>query len=229
MLYQAIRLGCQKYHASQYNYDVAYRRYLYDRDADKWNNPETLDFTEVNRLVKFANQWKCRMPAYPSNVQNIQTGLRRALPHLNLLRDKTLLDVDLNSGIRDTTVGQLVSMRFHEIAISGKRFESVATSKMIHAAINPNLFVMWDNRIREGYGISGNRGRSYILFLKLMQNLAETAIQESIDAENLTREDAIISLTPRGHTLAKAIDEFNYVLFTEKDSDARQLVCAGYP
>ena len=100
---------------------------------------------------------------------------------------------------------------------------------MIHAAINPNLLVMWDNRIREGYGISDNGGPGYIRFLKRIQNLAEKAVREIIDAENLTREDAIISLTSRGHTLAKAIDEFNYVRFTEKDSDVRQLVRAGYP
>ena len=36
MLYEAIRLGCQKYPTYPYNYDEAYHQYLRDRDTYKW-------------------------------------------------------------------------------------------------------------------------------------------------------------------------------------------------
>ncbi len=85
MLYLAIRLGCQKYHQYEYSYDEAYRQYLEDRVEEKWAYPEMLDFDEVNRLVTFANKWKCRMPSDETNVLSILEGLRRAVPNTNSL------------------------------------------------------------------------------------------------------------------------------------------------
>ncbi len=81
MLYLAIRLGCQKYHQYEYSYDEAYRQYLEDRVEEKWAYPEMLDFDEVNRLVTFANKWKCCMPSDETNVLSILEGLRRAVPN----------------------------------------------------------------------------------------------------------------------------------------------------
>ncbi len=124
------------------------------------------------------------------------------------------------------TIRQLISTSFDEIADAGKRFESVATSKMIHAAVNLELFVMWDTRIASAHRVGAN-GDNYAHFLTLIQGQIEEAIGQVSIAENLTREGAITSLTPCGHTLAKVIDEFNYVCFTVRDDDVRQL--AGYP
>ena len=139
MLYQAIRLGCQKYHRYEYSYDQAYSQYLLCRDAAKWARPETLDFEEVSRLITFANKWKCRMPSDPTNVKNILAGLRRVVPTLNhLLKDQTLLDVRLDSEIDGMPISQLIARCFDTIATAGWRNESVGTSKMIHAAINPS-------------------------------------------------------------------------------------------
>ena len=166
------------------------------------------------------------MPSDPTNGQNVLAGLRGAAPRLNLLSGKTLLDIDLGAVIHNVSVQELISSSFDKIADSGKRFESVATSKMIHAAVNPHLFVMWDTRIASGYQV-GASGDDYANFLALMQNQIEEAILQVMVAENLKREDAITSLNERGHTLAKVVDEFNYVCFTARDNDVRLL--AGYP
>ena len=171
-------------------------------------------------------------PSFPRKRESIDPGEGEygVIIHdwykLSLLNDKTVLDVDLGLVIQDMTIRQLISTSFDEIADAGKRFESVATSKMIHAAVNLELFVMWDTRIASAHRVGAN-GDNYAHFLTLIQGQIEEAIGQVSIAENLTREGAITSLTPCGHTLAKVIDEFNYVCFTVRDDDVRQL--AGYP
>ena len=220
MLYEAIRVGCQIYHESGRSYDEAYVDYLSDRDPSKWDHPNTLDYGEVDRLVSFANKWKCRMPSSPGNVGRVLGGLRRVVPDLNLLKSNTLLDVRFDQNVHGTRVSQLITVSFDKIAKSsrnrsGPRYESVATSKMIHAAINPSLFVMWDNKIQKGLGYRlNNRGHGYAQFLAGMQRLAERAITQVIDVEGYSRDDAIMSLSPCGHSFVKVLDEFNYAKFT---------------
>ena len=53
MLYEAIRLGCEIYHANGRSYDEAYIHYRLDRDPTKWNNPDDLNDAEVRVLVEF--------------------------------------------------------------------------------------------------------------------------------------------------------------------------------
>ena len=154
MLHQAIRLGCRKYHRYEHSYDKAYHQYLNQRDASKWAHPEDLDFDEVDLLIRFANRWKCHIPRDPTNVQSIMIALKRFVPTLNILRDQTLLDIKLDSELHGVPISQLIATCFDKIAIAGWRYESVGTSKMIHAAINPSLFVMWDGNIKRAYGVA---------------------------------------------------------------------------
>ena len=57
MLYEAIRLGCERFHASVRSYDDTYKSYREDREPARWDEPESLEFRDADRLVKFANQW----------------------------------------------------------------------------------------------------------------------------------------------------------------------------
>ena len=211
MLYEAILLGCEKYHQAPYSYDDAYREYRNDRDEDKWSNPKTLDYSEVDRLILFVNQWGCMMPREAhDNVERLREGLKRQIPGLDRLKDYTLLDIEL-----DKATCELIERSFDAVANAGHRFESVATSKMLHAAINPDLFVMWDGRIMNGYGIYGS-GREYAHdFLPEMQSLARESMRQ------FKEESPVRSYPPPGHTLAKVIDEYNYVRFTLRDVEVR--------
>jgi len=66
--------------------------------------------------------------------------------------------------------------------------------------LNQDLFVMWDRNIRDAYGV-GDGPEDYVYFLKLMQ--------EKVRGIRW-------SAAKTGRTLAKAIDEYNYVKFTLK-------------
>ena len=212
MLYEAILLGCQKYHQATYSYEDAYRRYRNDRDEGKWSNPETLDHSEVNRLVFFVNQWSSHVPRDTDNVERVLGELKRQVPELNRLKDRTLLDVEF-----DEATCELIARSFDVVADAGRRYEKVATSKMFHAAVNPELFVMWDGEIMRGYEIIYGNGRAYAHgFLPEMQLLArESACQAK-------EKSPCRSYPHPGHTLAKMIDEYNYVKFTLGDKELRE-------
>lgn len=77
-----------------------------------------------------------------------------------------------------------------------KGVEYTGTSKIMHLK-NPNLFVMWDDSIRTHYGLKNNTFQEYVEFLKKMQELSKN-----------------INWNDDSKTLAKAIDEYNYVKIT---------------
>ena len=214
-----IRQGCEKYHQHEYAYDGAYGRYIKDKDQAKWDNPASLDYAEVKRLVGFLNQWKTRMPSNDETIGRLLNNLKTAVPRLNTLRSATLLDANL-----DETTKRMIAECFGTIAGSAIRRDgvqvtvSVGTSKMLNVAINPELFVMWDGAIQSGHGPMLDTGYAYArIFLPKMQRIAKQAVKQVMTEESLSCADAIRSFTEgceNKNSLAKIIDEYNYARFT---------------
>lgn len=220
MTYEKIRQGCKEYHQSYKYYDGTYASYTKDKDQTKWDNPESLDYDEVKRLVRFLNQWGTMMPSNDETIRRLLNNLTIAMPRLNKLRNKTLLDVNF-----DETTMQMIEECFNAIAGSAIRRDGVevtlyvGTSKMLHAAINPHLFVMWDNMIQVRYGLLGTGSTYAHIFLPKMQEIANRAVNEVINQENLPCADAIQSFTDcceKKNSLAKIIDEYNFTSLPPK-------------
>jgi len=98
------------------------------------------------------------------------------------------------------------------------RYESTDASKILHTII-PNFFVMWDKRIRDETVQGGVRGAVYAFyFLPKMQGELKEAIETCMEDRRLTREDAIKYICEKcdGKTLAKLVDEFNYMKYTKE-------------
>ena len=211
MLYKKLRQGCEDYHKSGSKYDKSYARYTADKSQDRWDNPDTLDDKEIKRLVSFLSDWGCLNLRFlkGDELDNITFSLIKnmkcAAPRLNTLKRKTLLDVKF-----DEYTKQMIAECFGMIAGIDK-YGSVPTAKALHVAINPHLFVMWDRPILSAYDL-GNTGFVYAhIFLPAMQRIANKAVKEVMDQEDRLLDDAIKSLTPCGNSLAKVIDEYNYV------------------
>ena len=216
MLYQAIRLGSTIYHCDSNlsRSNEAYRGLLKCMDHDKWSHPSTLDKCEVRKVRDFVNvTWRAKMQATPGEIL---PALRDILPHLNKLRCKTIMDVSLDEKIGNETIGCLIGRSFDRLATcrSNDLNESTAASKILHV-IYPDLFLMWDRAIRCGYG--GYEWIKYADFLQRMQRLANLAVEQVKDRECRSRHDAIESLRSDCHSLAKTLDEYNYVKFTLND------------
>ena len=229
MLYEAIREGCQIYHQDDSGtaYNRAYDELLRNMDRSKWDRPVTPDLLpEVIKVRNFINQqFRGRMQATASDILS---SLQDTLMPLNLLRGMNILSVDFNEELTDEwNVGRLIEVCFDNLAKCGPRYESTGTSKILHA-INPDLFVMWDDAIRGGYALGNERaeqgrlkrGTGYVrYFLPRMQRLAKCAVSQIAKREGRYGEDAIRSLRSNGcpHTLAKIVDEYNYAKFTLND------------
>ena len=221
MLYEEIRRRCRMYHEGDgYSYDESYACYRKAKDQDKWNNPTTLDCDEVKRLVRFANKWKSRVPKNDETIRRLLNNLKNEVPRLNTLQNATLLDVKF-----DESTMQMIARCFDIITGSPVRNDGVTVirrpvgiSKMLHVAINPNLFVMWDSAIQGGHGPMLDTGYEYAhIFLPKMQRIAKQAVNQVMKEEGLSCADAIQSFTDhceKNNSLAKIIDEYNYAKYT---------------
>jgi len=76
-----------------------------------------------------------------------------------------------------------------------KGIQYTGASKLMHLTI-PEVFVMWDAYIRKEWGFKTGYAEDYFNFLKKMQD----------EFKGIKKE--------KGETLAKCIDEYNYVKFT---------------
>ena len=217
MLYQEIRQRCRMYHErDERGYDGTYASYMLYRNKTqtKWDNPDSLDYEDIERLVRFLKRWGCFMFEKIDNITPLLlNNLISEVPTLNALQGKTLLDVNFDEDTKQT-----IKECFNRIARI-KKYESVATSKALHVAINPHLFVMWDRHIQSAYRL-GNTGKVYAhVFLPVMQIIANQAVNEVMAEEGLSRADAIRSFTDhceKNNTLAKVIDEYNFTKYTKK-------------
>ena len=209
MLYEDIRRGCDLYHRIGFNFDLAYSEYFKNKNYDAWRQPLTLDYKETYDLVQFLNRFLCRMDY--SNVDELSRHLRKSTYYLNLLSYGDILHVDFNGQVEIdgnwVNYGQVID-KFYNHLLRCRGVGLTVASKILHT-INPNLFVMWDNAIIDGYGLSYTNH-----FLPEMQRLAKYAINQVIEEECLPHDDAIDSLIPCGNSLAKVLDEYNFVKFT---------------
>ena len=133
---------------------------------------------------------------------------------MNQLQGKTILDVDLHGEIGDEKIGDLICHCFKSLAMCNPRQRNEATgaSKILHI-IYPQLFIMWDAAIRCGYG--GHNWIWYTDFLRRMQILTRHAIKQVRENEpHHSDATAIASLSGCKHTLAKTLDEYNFMKYT---------------
>ena len=119
------------------------------------------------------------------NFQKIVNGLK---PYFNKFKDKSIETINLDDYKKDITY-------LFDILSEIKGVQFTGSSKLMHLTI-PDVFVMWDGYIRTAGGFKKGNSEDYFNFLKKMQ-------QEFRDIQKRS-----------GRTLAKCIDEYNYVKFT---------------
>lgn len=87
-------------------------------------------------------------------------------------------------------------IQLYDILSEFRGIKYVGASKIMHLK-NPQLFVMWDTNIRQFYRIWDTKAENYLKFLKKMQEISNH-----------------IKWTDKRKTLAKVIDEYNFMKFT---------------
>lgn len=155
-------------------------------------------------------------PKSDESQQKLLAALKKVTRELQELDDKTILTVEFNQKTGSgKTLSDAIRDVFDKLAYCNPRNNSMSTAaaKILHT-IKPDLFVMWDSYIRPGYGALGLGDHYARSFMPRMQSLLRCAIDQSARAEHITQDEAVERLCQCGHTLAKVVDEYNYVKFT---------------
>lgn len=133
------------------------------------------------------------MVSNPQNLEDLKVAIKRSGPLFQSIKNRKFQTTNLDD-IKNTIT------EIYSILSKVKGVEYTGASKVMHL-LHRNLFIMWDTNIRKGYGFSTDV-EDYFNFLKSMQK----------EVKNIEWKNKI-------KTLAKAIDEYNYVKFSlDEDS-----------
>jgi hypothetical protein len=130
------------------------------------------------------------------NLADLKNAIEKCKPSFEKIKDKDFQSTNFDE-IRDLVKD------IYDILSKVAGVEYTGASKIIHL-FNKNLFVMWDGYIRKEYGY-GVTAEDFLNFQKHMQ-------KKFVDIE----------WNEPSKTLAKAIDEFNYVNYTLPELEKRR-------
>lgn len=136
------------------------------------------------------------------DLKNFQKIVNELKPYFNKFKDKSIETINF-----DDYKKEIIHLFDSLSEIKGIQF--TGASKLMHLTI-PNVFVMWDGYIRKACGFKKGNSEDYFNFLKKMQK----------EFKDIQKRN--------GRTLAKCIDEYNYVKFTlpalEKNRNKKKLI-----
>ncbi len=194
-----------------------YEAYIKNRDPMAWLNSPDVPLKEALLLFGWVHSWD---PNFEGDLVRFLQIYEEIFPIIKNFEDKPLAAVDLTDNAKHS-----LRIIFDKTAkcCRTSRYESTDASKLLHGIV-PNLFVMWDDKIRKGIvGIRESSrdydGRCYAYeFLPKMQEFARLFLDSYVKEKggDHLRASEEISQMADGYTLTKLIDEFNYVRFTKK-------------
>lgn len=196
----------------------------YDRITKLLQGKDSLGVRDGKAILRFLNQWRCRIPKKPEVPQVIADAFNHVIfPRFQGVRDGRLEHEHLNDPIRgddpSSRLDWVISGAYDQLATVGYRIKDTAVSKMLHIA-SPGLIVMWDRSIRMEYiGHTGGSGHEFaFMFLLRMRKEIREAVESFGRARGISEEKAADDLMKKGdgRTLAKLADEYNYVRYTGK-------------
>lgn len=181
-------------------------------------NPADLAIEQVKDEIisKFLNKWGCRLAK--KNHDFLAEKIIKVTGHikedLQSLSGAKLIDIDLASN------KTAIKNCYQAMVGIGHGFSHTAASKLLHM-ISPELFVMWDGPMREGYrkhyDITADAA-GYFNFMKKMQEGLQKVSQsflvayEGCPAGFLSKK---LEINPP-KTLVKHLDEYNWITITKE-------------
>lgn len=197
-------------------YEGEYRAFNYDgylscKDWDCWFKPNLPDY-EVKKLFNFIKSWD---RFFRGNSKRFQKTYPKILSIVEKLKHEQIENTEFTDEMKENVrdVFDLVATCTFD-----NRYESTDASKILHTIL-PNFFVMWDKKIKDNLVGGGGLGAVYAFrFLPQMQSELNEAIETCMENRGLNREDAIAYIRKQTNeaTLAKLVDEYNYMKFTKE-------------
>jgi len=159
----------------------------------------------VNCITEFLKSWHSLRGAD-------ETKFRDQLENF-LSKDENIIK------IRKFSKKEIEKSSLEDIIESGELYQSIMgiegvgptnSSKILHM-LCPKFFIMWDKRIREKYIGKKSNADAYVKFLRLMID----KIPASLDSIQMKDIEEILEDKSCEKTIAKLIDEYNFVTITK--------------
>jgi hypothetical protein len=186
-----------------------YDHYMKTKNWEKWADSVPLE--EVKKLFNFIVRWDYH---FQGDSQKFVEIYEKVSPIIQSLKNARLEDLDLDND----QVSDGIEQVFDSICDCSWKYESTDTSKILHTIV-PDLFMMWDRKIRKRIlgDVERNWGAVYAVdFLPKMQKEVNDCISSfMLEKQNGRAEatDGIRGLCDH-KSLPKLIDEFNYMVCT---------------
>lgn len=219
-------------HIKEHNDDPEYFKWSKNGVWKKFYEPDPLCNADVDKLIHFLKEW-ARMGRVIGQVRkekggedkmyeefiNASSKTRPFFLSLNMLRfeDFGLGMATKNPIINGKTLKDVIEEIFGV-------FESVLKhtipSKIMHM-INPNLFIMWDVKIRTSWGCEAN-ARGYYNFMTRMRVEIEELADDYVRVKrvpSLGRMNTLLNdlnnRIDRSYSITKWLDVYNYTKYTK--------------
>ena len=225
MTYRLLKECLTQYASVEYG-DSNYVAYLRRIQTLKANIDDRL----LDEIIEFLNKWQCRLPDAPPLRSALRNALSEIEPLVAATRQIKIEEADLSCHARvgeqeALQLDRLAHVCFDRLMAVGERFSSVATAKTLHM-LSPSFFVMWDSTISAAYrarlGGEGCNGWFYAYkFLPRMKFELANLLEDGMRETGHSRDDLLaeirkgFGLFSEEKTVAKVLDEFNYIMFTK--------------
>ena len=187
-------------HGAFYKYEKRAKFYdvFMNNKQKELGSQSKLPIKEVIKLFKFIRQWDFHftgieelfIEAYEKNYAEIEH-----------LKGKNFYEIDVLERDNHVCIQNIINA-FATCNESG-RYESTDASKIAHA-MNPEVFVMWDQKIREGV-ISGNYNRAENYVMNFLPRMKKCLDEEII---------GLIESICGNRNITKLLDQCNYMSYT---------------
>jgi hypothetical protein len=179
-----------------------------------WGNLADMSLDLVKKdVLGFLNRWNAFGPFPIEFTDDLADSLRQVHKEtkyvLSDLQDLVIEDLHISN--TDKILEQADEL-FYRFANVNVKFGEVFASKILHMIV-PSFFVTFDNTIIVAYGLDKYHYESD--FLYLMNQKINQTISLTVKEWDCSRDETIEHLRYRGKTLAKMIDEYNLVEYTE--------------
>ena len=204
----------RKYQSSEYALEDSYQEILKRRDI--WAKLSELDSEKTKAVLKFLNDWKCRL-SYDC-ASNLTRTLKGCSTSIAKFRHRSLEEVNTEDMELILDVIQELFRTISSVQAGRRTVGATATSKILHLT-NPSFFMMTDKRIRDGWGCSDN-GMGYGNFMWRMKLFSKVVIHKYSTDRNFPMKDAFAKLTSEckssAVTLPKLLDEYSWAKFNPR-------------
>lgn len=191
-----------------------YDEYMKNKDSEVWFRSKDIPLKEGLFLFGFIHSWD---PNFKGDLAKFLDIYQDIFSLIKDFKYVTIVEVELNDKVKN-----IISIIFDRIAMCPrtKRYESTDASKILHAIL-PNLFIMWDDKIRKAIVGEGRDGRCYAFkFLPKMQKAIKEYLESFIKENGGDYKSAALQISKEAnnYTLPKLIDEYNYVRYSKGKS-----------